>query len=421
MNDQICSIAVVGSGLTAMSMALSLARSQGSLADSVSWISEPFEDKAGSSFGAERIIALAAHSVSLLSSLGLHLDDTEATPIQQILVSDQGGLGATRLLAEDYQVSALGHVVRESVLKKKLSDELARCSHLIRIPGEVQQLTHQENRVDIHIVNRAAAVQSPLDFSAKLLVLADGSDSPMASLSGFSSDVKVYRQTALTAEVVTNLAHRNRAFERFTRFGPMALLPLCEPNRWNLIWALSMQQAEDFALAPAILLAKAQKEFGYRAGRLEWVESISTWPLRLIRRRPVAKSRTLLAGNAANTLHPVAGQGFNLALRDVATLTQLLNQNRSMDPGSPALLEAYTRLRKYDHQAMVQFTDTLPKLFNSQFPPLVAGRNLGMLLVDSVPGLKTAFARRAMGWQARVDRLPRLGSLSELAGNDHRL
>jgi 2-octaprenyl-6-methoxyphenol hydroxylase len=210
----------------------------------------------------------------------------------------------------------------------------------------------------------------------------------------------------------TEAPHEGRAFERFTVDGPIAMLPLCG-DRVAAVWTLPGKEAEaamrldDAAFARAI-----QQAFGYRLGRIEEVGRRSAYPLQRIRSTSIRAPRTALIGSAAVNLHPVAGQGFNLALRDVAVLAEvlsdaLLEAGGAIDPGTDALLERFQTWRRQDHERVAAFTHSLIQLFAADSRPLEASRGLGLMAFDLVPGAKAALARQTMGLSGRLTRLAR--------------
>jgi 2-octaprenyl-6-methoxyphenol hydroxylase len=224
-------------------------------------------------------------------------------------------------------------------------------------------------------------------------------------MAGIEAEILDYDQTAIICNLTPTLAHQGRAFERFTDDGPLALLPL-GPDRCSVVWTVKRDDAVSvMAMNEQEFSDALQRQFGFRLGRFRKVGERSAYPLFRVRALQQTADRLVLLGNAAHSLHPVAGQGFNLSLRDVAALAEVLAQVGDGDPGDPAVLEQYLAWRLEDQEKVLGFTDALVRLFTSPFAPLRAARNAGLVSFDLVPGLKRLFARHTMG---RAGRLPRL-------------
>jgi len=254
-------------------------------------------------------------------------------------------------------------------------------------------------------------------LTAKLLVAADGDDSIVRRLSGVRIKQRNYEQSAVIANIATDQPHNNQAFERFTDSGPLALLPMAatatEKNRYSLVWTINSRDKDEImSWDDETFLLKLKERFGGRAGNFLSVSPRHTYPLSLMRAQEHVRERLAIIGNAAHTLHPVAGQGFNLGLRDVAALSQVIidttrsNGGENNDIGKLSNLTTYAEWRRRDHIQTAMATDGLVRIFSNNFLPLAALRNLGLVVVDLVPPLKKMFARHAMGF---VGKLPRLG------------
>ena len=259
----------------------------------------------------------------------------------------------------------------------------------------------------VRVERQAAGVTAWLadgrSLSGQLLVAADGSASALATMCGMHWHREPYAQTALIANVATSEAHRGRAFERFTADGPLALLPMSE-GRSALVWCLPPEPAEQAAQwDEATFLARLQQAFGWRLGRFTRCGRRDAYPLALRQAQAHVSHRLVLVGNAAQTLHPIAGQGFNLGLRDVMTLAETLSSAwlSGQDPGGYATLADYQRRRQPDCQATVALTDSLVRLFANRLPSLVAGRNLALMALALLPPLGTPLVRRMLGQVAR--------------------
>jgi 2-octaprenyl-6-methoxyphenol hydroxylase len=224
-------------------------------------------------------------------------------------------------------------------------------------------------------------------------------------LAGIEAEVLDYEQTAIIFNVTPEEANLGRAFERFTVNGPLAMLPLGE-QRCSVVWTVKRELAQSIlALDEPLFLARLQEQFGYRLGRLLQTGERSSYPLYRVKAMQQTGHRLLMLGNAAHSLHPVAGQGFNLSLRDVAALAEVMATLDGADPGDPAVLARYLEWRQADQDKVLEFTDGLVRLFSNPFAPLRLARSAALLSFDLAPGVKRLFARHTMG---RAGRLPRL-------------
>jgi 2-octaprenyl-6-methoxyphenol hydroxylase len=358
----------------------------------------------------ERSTALARSSQRMFDAMGLWTDVAAAsTPIRSIHVSDRGRFGFSHIDAAEQNVEALGHVVINRVLGSVLrtrADSIDRLAWLC--PGRVTALRTAPDRVEVAVAANGARKR----LSCSLLVAADGANSTVRRLLGIGASSLDYRQTALIGNLLPELPPDNRAFERFTETGALALLPIAE-RRAAFVWILPTEEATRVMVLPDnTFLDRLQAEFGYRLGRFLKVGERSAYPLTLTRASRLNALRSVLVGNAAHGLHPVAAQGFNLGMRDVAALCDLIADTRSASADASALggqdlLRAYADWRSSDHRKVVWFTDGLVRLFGSRRPALRLMRNLGMLGFDLVPGVRGAFARHTMGLAGRLPRLSR--------------
>ena len=227
----------------------------------------------------------------------------------------------------------------------------------------------------------------------------------MRAAAAISATVEDYRQVALVVHLASDMPASGIAHERFTPTGPLALLPLAD-GRYTVVWTLAPDRAQQVcALDDSAFGAALQQDFGWRIGRITRVGTRASYPLRLSRAESMVGTRAVLVGNAAQSLHPVAGQGFNLGLRDAALLAEILAA--APDPGAPAVLEDYERRRAVDRRGMIGFTDGLVRLFASDHPGVALGRNLGLALFDLAPGAKRALARLSWGFGGDTPRLLR--------------
>ncbi|WP_411360317.1 2-octaprenyl-6-methoxyphenyl hydroxylase [Pseudidiomarina salilacus] len=341
----------------------------------------------------KRTIALAAATVELLEREGLWSAVAGAAEgIQHIHVSDKGYCGVTRLHAEQEGVPALGQVVPAAHLNRALFDALAQMPNVEwRAEHQVSDFSYSADYVTVEL----QGPQHTESVRACLLIGADGQRSLVRERAGIAQQTTDYGQTGIIATLELADDLDGWAYERFTDTGPVALLPL--PNRAaSLVWSVETEHADAImALPEAEFVRRVQQVFGYRAGRFTGVSGRIAYPLQLhLAERSVAH-RTVIIGNASHTLHPIAGQGFNLGVRDAICLSQQLAQ--STDPGSYTTLADYWQLRAADYQQIIGLTDGLVRGFSNHYWPLTKARNLALLGLDALPPLRHAFAARTMG------------------------
>lgn len=373
-DDGDLAVAIVGAGPVGLALGLSLAQSG---------IACRIIDARprGAVRSDRRVLALSHGTRQTLERLGAWRE-VGATPITTIHVSQQGGLGRTLLRAEDEGLPALGYVTEAGSLGAALDAACERAGiavlHEARV-GEVEIGSQVATA-------RCVTAEGAREFTARLVAWAEGAIEDTAGI--VSRD---YGQQALVATLTTREPHDGRAWERFTPSGPIALLP----HGRNLAAVMAVPQEELpalLALDDAAFLSRLQQAF---AGRLEFVATSSriAFPLGLRYRREPAGGRNVWLGNAAQTLHPVAGQGFNLALRDVAALARLLREHAG-DPGDAALLARYAAARRLDRGGTIAFTDSLIRLFGGDNVLLRHARGAGLALLDLLPPARSFLARR---------------------------
>ena len=391
-------VVIAGGGLVGASLALALGNSGLHVR-----IVDPASPTAAQQPGYDdRSTALAPASRRILESLGVwSAIAPEAAPIRTIHVSEQGGFGITRLHAAREGLDALGWVVPNRVLGSALQ------ARLTPLAPAVATVTAGVSGVTTDLEGARVALDDGRTVSTRLVVAADGTHSVLREQLGLSQRVDDYHQQALVANVTPARNPAGLAFERFTPDGPLALLPLTG-GRCALVWTVPGERAETLAALPeAAFLDALQTAFGYRLGRFLAVGRRSVYPLGLRRSEQRVTERGVVIGNAARTLHPVAGQGLNLALRDVAELAERLHAagQRGGDPGAAELLAGYSDARASDHRRVTVFTDGLVRLFSNRLPGLRLARNLGLVGMELLPAAREQLMHRAMG---RFGRLPRL-------------
>lgn len=321
-----------------------------------------------------------------------------ATPIRRIHVSERGVFGTASLEAGEQGLAALGYTIENRMLGQALRERVARAARVRLGTGRVAGVEPGAGSVRL-TTDAGEAIE------ARLLVAADGAQSSVRSALGIGASVTEYGQRAVIAHIDTTRFHAYTAYERFTATGPIAVLPIVE-GRCAVVWALAPEAAlRALALPDAEFLAELQQAFGLRLGRFTRVGRRQSYPLALTQAERLTAPRAAVLGNAAQSLHPVAGQGFNLALRDAAMLAELIAQGN--DPGAPELLERYAEWRAPDREAVVRFTDALVRGFGLPLGPLRRARGQGLVLFDLMRPVKREFARRTMGLAGRQPRLVR--------------
>ncbi len=391
-------ILVAGGGMVGATLAVAL-RSTGLRVTVVEAV--PPRAPAQPSFD-DRSTALAFTSRRILEALDVWPAlASEAHPIEHVHVSQQRRLGVTRLHAAEEELPALGYVVPNRVLGHALVDAMQDAGNVQFLsPAKVTAIAPGEACITATLESDAEQHQ----ITARLLVVADGARSPLREMAGIGARSWNYGQSAIVCNLETERDHGNVAFERFTPEGPMALLPL-GARRMALVLVERDDMAEDvMALDDAAFLARVQKRFGMRLGALQRAGSRGMYPLALVTAERQVAERTVILGNAAHSLHPIAGQGFNLSLRDVAVLAEVIAAH-AQDPGAASALDEYARWRRRDQRKVVAFTDLLNRLFGIPFGLAAHARGLGLLGMDLFPALRREFSRHAMG---RAGKLPRL-------------
>ncbi|MBA2655386.1 MAG: 2-octaprenyl-6-methoxyphenyl hydroxylase [Tatlockia sp.] len=380
MADKQVDILIVGGGLTGALLMLALANQGYSclLVDA-----NPPGARVDPDFDA-RTLALSPASVRILEMLNLWpLLQESATAIEKIHVSEKGRFGTTNISSEQDE---LGYIVEMQQINQAIEQLINK--NLILAPARLVALEKK---------TALATISQPIGeviIQAKLIVAADGTDSALRHLAGLSVKTKDFRQHALVANIGLARAHHNVAYERFTASGPIALLPMTQ-NRASLVWALNPKEAQRLmSLDESTFLAELQKNFGYRLGRFIRVGKRAIYPLQQHNMPNKISWPLVFVGNAAHTLHPVAGQGFNLGLRDVASLAQSIIKNGLNEN----MLLGYQRMREHDEWAITQFTNNLLAIFNSKLPGLAMLRNLGLIAIDNFAPLKRCLTHYTRGF-----------------------
>jgi 2-octaprenyl-6-methoxyphenol hydroxylase len=396
-------IAVIGGGLVGLSAALALQKPGRHISVIASG---SFEQKESTGLNA-RSIALSYASVQIFRALGLWQQIKPlAAPIKTIHISSQGEWGVARLRAPDYELDALGYVVESQVLGNLLLDRIRQSKTISLNTRSDFESVEFSDKVNL----RYRSGDKLHRLNAGLVLVADGAQSKARSSLGIEHRNIDYAQAAIIANVEVSKSASGVAYERFTKNGPLAMLPL-GGKRYACVWThdpdisseLAQQDDEQF-------IASLQHSFGYRLGFIEKVSPRFSFPLHRTEAQGLVKNRCLLLGNAANTLHPVAGQGLNLALRDVASLSELFSNQKILcldETSISRLLDAYETERVTEQRQVARLGDGMVSLFSNDLVVLKKLRAGALALLDIVPPLKAEVAMSGMGFRYAGNRLLR--------------
>ncbi|PWQ94566.1 2-octaprenyl-6-methoxyphenyl hydroxylase [Leucothrix arctica] len=398
-------VLIAGGGMVGASLAVALSRLPLKIALVEAY---PLNDSGQTAYD-DRAIALSYGSSQILKGMGVWSSiEAAASAINSIHISDRGHFGATRLTAEQQKVPALGYLIQSRDYGEVLQQALIDSDVSLLQPASVSGLLNNHSEIEVSIQNNDDKLDVK-QVTTKLLVACDGANSAIREMSGIESTVHDYQQVAIIANISTSKPHKNQAFERFTEQGPIALLPMSK-NRSSLVWTLTVDNYQAILdLDDASFLKALGEAFGYRLGRFTKVGARSAFPLKLTTANNLIAPRVAIVGNAAHALHPVAGQGLNLALRDVADLAEQVAQalDNDQDIGSMSVLHEYAEQRQSDTQATVRYTDSLVKLFSNDNFLLGHARAVGLMAVDRLPLFRQLLAKQSMGLTHRKSRLSR--------------
>lgn len=406
-------VVIVGGGLVGASFACALS-AKASANPLRILVTEPVAALQASTSFDSRSTALSYGSRCIYERLGLWQElGPLATPIKNIHVSDRGHFGAVRIDHANMGVEALGYVAENQHLGVVLTAALDRAPNIdFLCPAVIDELQPRPDGMGVRVQHGegTASKTTTTEITAGLVVLADGGKSILSERLGISGSVTHYQQKAIIANIAFEKSHDNVAFERFTDRGPLAVLPLATQqgnHRGALIWTVEEHEADEIlALPEPLFLQQLQERFGYRLGHIEKVGARVAYPLSLAVAREQVRPGLVLLGNVAHTLHPVAGQGLNLALRDAEVLAELLTaaHDEGLSPGAMTVLQRYVDAQRHDQDATIDFSHYMMRLFSNGNPALIWARKFGLFSIDLIPVMKKTFARQAMGLAERRTR-----------------
>jgi len=396
-------VLIIGGGMIGASMACTLASQPLRIA-----IIEAFPFRANNqpSYDA-RSIALAYGSKRIFDTLNLwQAMEKEATPIERIHISNKGQFGVTRINAVDERLDALGFVVESRVIGNALINKIGDYENIDLIcPAKLDSLKIDEKNAAVTIIQE----NKKSTLKAKLIIGADGGNSKVRELLDIEATTKDYQQSAVISNVTPGKPHNNIAYERFTLQGPIAVLPMTK-KRCSLVLTVNTDQTEDvLAMDDETFLTYLEDRFGYRTGGFTKTSKRFSYPLSLMKIKEHYKPRAVIIGNAAHTLHPIAGQGFNLGIRDVSSLAEIIADaiKNNQDIGDTSVLKKYQQQREKDQQKVAFITDSLASIFSNELYPLAKARSKGLLLADLCSTAKHALAQEAMGISGTLPKLSR--------------
>jgi len=398
-------VIIVGGGMVGLSLALMLAKANIAV-KLLEAIQYPNYDDANlapyhSSFDA-RNSALSRRSVQIYQELGLwEALQEHAVPILEVHITEQGSFGKARLQAEQEKVESFGQVIENAWLGRVLLTQV-RAEPLIELIDGVK-VTSLNQDADLAYLE-AQRGDELLQLQSKLVIAADGRDSFCRKALGIGVNEHDYDQVAIVTTVQTSKPHNHVGFERFSPLGPLALLPLPGEYRRSVVWPVKNGTEHEWLGEDndQHFLDALQQTYGDRAGKFQKTGRRFSFPLSQVLAEKQAVGRVVLMGNAAHTIHPVAGQGFNLCMRDAYVLVRYLKEQlaQQADLGDAAMLQDYEKSRLTDQQRVIKFCDSVVRGFSNQNPVLKLLRNTGLIAFDTIPGIKPLVANYAMGLKA---------------------
>ncbi|AXY00296.1 2-octaprenyl-6-methoxyphenyl hydroxylase [Vibrio alfacsensis] len=383
-------VVIAGGAMAGATLALAIEHlSKGTLNIAVV---EPFKVQSEGHPGFDsRSIALSYGTVNILRHLKLWpAIEPHATPIEHIHVSDRSHAGMTDITKQDVGIEALGYVVELADVGRVYQGLFEHSQSITQFcPNSVASVEREQDKVHIELSGGEK-------LEAKLLVAADGAVSQCCQQIGLELSEHDFDQVAVIANIVTQEPHQGRAFERFTPNGPVALLPMSD-NRMSLVWCLRPEEAKRvMALPDGEFLERLQNDFGWRLGAMKKVGQRASYPLLLRHRKQNISHRVAIVGNAAQTLHPIAGQGFNLGIRDVASLAEEIVKQID-DVGRYQGLMRFSVRRESDRQETIWLTSSLVHIFSNDLPAMRIGRNFALATMDNLSTFKQPLLRHTLG------------------------
>lgn len=411
-------VIVIGGGMVGLTLALMLERElpQKKICVFESELVPSHDTPSGFQLGKQpsfdsRSTALSVSSLDILRGMGLWDGlSKSACEINCVSVTDAGHIGATGYSKEQNSGKELGYVVGNADLGRSLNTAIRSSQNIQLIDGvQVKSIipTASGNRIEVQ-QNQGGKRLEAASFTSELTVIADGVNSPLRGRLGIDVDRQSYHQHAVVANIETQFPHQGKAYERFTPKGPLALLPLADSVtglqenscRSALVWTCPESEIEDrLGMNETDFIKKLQQSFGFRQGEIIRVGKRASYPLELVVAKEQVRTGIVLMGNAAHFLHPVAGQGFNLALRDAAKLCESLKRSLGKDIllGDLSVLQDYVMSQESDQWLTTYISHSFHRLFGDKALPLKAVRNLGLISMELIPDLKHAFFDQMMG------------------------
>ncbi|MDO6426797.1 2-octaprenyl-6-methoxyphenyl hydroxylase [Thalassotalea sp. 1_MG-2023] len=347
-----------------------------------------------------RVLALSHGSASYLKTLDVwQAIQSQAAAIDTIHISDHGHYGKARIYAHEHQVNALGYVIEMATLGEGLVKALGNAENVSWFaPNKVENIHWHSTHVDVQLDDQQL-------LQAALILGCDGGQSKCRKFANIDVVTKSYQQTAIIANVRFEKPHQHIAYERFTEHGPLAILPLTDQDnngqKCSLVWTTTPEHADYLSQLPNEGFAEQLNQtFGHWLGSVEHVGKRESYPLDLVKANEQVFHRMVLVGNASHTIHPIAGQGFNLGLRDVSELADMIAEQlvKNEDIATFSKLSQYAVKRSKDHQQIIGLTDSLVTLFSNKHAPLIVGRNVGLKVLNYCQSLKNSFVSKTMGY-----------------------
>lgn len=391
------SVVISGGGILGLILALKLFKlTQGNL--SISMVEQylPYNCDFSMFLKKPRVIALSRDTYIELMKIDINTGlSTYSTVINRVEISEYSRSNEVFITARDYKLSELGYVIELQKLRRKLFNCLIKKTDVcIYCPAKIQHIEHKQSYSVIHLNNGKY-------INSKLTIIANGTCVQSTNYYGLQCFRQNYYQTAIVAEVSTEVYHSGCAFERFTPLGPMVLLPMAN-NLIFLIWCVSHQQCQKVSQwSEERFIQELQNKFGWKLGKILNVGTKYFYDLWLIYSKNHISHRLALVGNAAQTLHPIGGQGFNLGVRDVTTLVEIIGQALcdNIDIGDFSVLNLYQKNRRFDQYKTILITDGLIRLFGNNYFPLVVARNLGLFFMEHCSFFKRFLINTVLSWK----------------------